>query len=133
MAYIKKITKEESAVLPEKLQQKYYKFMLWAQRILRHRGLRIDLNSCSVGQVVKVGKVMSLGQGCVFQPQACYGCYISQFTREQTCWLQKSWLPCPIKVKTDDTIFLPSVTQILEGIPILKLDANKVFHSSLYF
>ncbi len=119
-------------IVSKEIRRKHYKFMLWAHRIMRRRGFRIYLNACNTGQVMKVGKVLPLGQGCVFQPNPCYGCYLSQFSNQQLCWLQDAWIPCPIKVETGETIFIPSLTQTLEGLPILKLDKNKVFHSSLY-
>lgn len=121
-----------SFLYSKKLRRKHYKFILWAHKILRRRGFRIHLNSCNVGQVVKVGEVLSLGQGCIFKPQVCYGCYLAQFTNQHLCWLQKSWIPCPSKVYKGDIIFMPSITQILEGLPVLKIKKNGVFHSSLY-
>ena len=119
-------------LVSKKMRRQNYRFILWAHRTLRRRGFRIDLNACNVGQVVKVGEVLSLGQGCIFKPQLCYGCFLTQYTQQHLCWLKNSWIPCPLKVQKGETIFIPSLTQILLGLPILKLEKNRVFHSSLY-
>ena len=105
--------------IPQHKARKNYNFMLWASLILRKRNLKVNLNSCLLDRTLKVEKVIKIGHGYAFVPEKCFGCALGFTSTSKVCWLESTWIPCPIKIKKHDVIYMPSLEQMLSGRPIL--------------
>ncbi len=113
--------------------QKNYNFMLWAMFILEKRGIKVNLNSCILDRVLQVDIVLPLGSGCFFKTKNCYGCHATKVHTKSPslCWLQDTFIPSPVKLKKDEFIYMPSLPQMLKGVPVLRYTGDNVgFFSS---
>lgn len=115
-----KIRRTPLQYIPEHKARKNYRFMLWASLILRKRNLKVNLNSCVLDRLIKVEKVIKIGHGYAFMPKKCFGCSLSFSTDSKVCWLEETWIPCPVKIKVDEVIYMPSLEQMLSGRPVLR-------------
>ncbi len=116
--------------------------MLWASFILEKRGIKVNLNSCIVNRVLKVGQVTSLGTGCYFKAKTCYGCHSAQLlgvnplkSERNYCWLHETLIPSPVMLTEGETIYMPSLPGMLKGEAVLRYKGNphkKGFFSSLF-
>jgi len=130
-------------MVSRKKARRNYRFVLWASFILEKRGIKVNLNSCIVDRILKVGEVTSLGTGCYFKAKTCYGCHAAQFlpgtntlkSERNYCWLHETLIPSPVMLTEGETIYMPSLPSMLKGVPVLRYkgtEQKKGFFSSLF-